>query len=140
MPESFDEWYEIFQTGYSEISSSVRNELEERIEEAPTQSAREAAEYDLEEYLEGADLDEYDQWTAFEEMKYLADSPDEWERVRESYEELVGTRQRIQMGSEIPKPPEIPKAPGPSKKDGSPDMRYLVNRKWVQRRMKNVEK
>ena len=53
MPESFDEWWDIFQEGIGQADTRVRSELEERVAEAPTESARRAAQDDLDEYLSG---------------------------------------------------------------------------------------
>ena len=98
MPESFDEWWEIFQEGIGQADTRVRSELEERVAEAPTASARQAAQDDLNEYLSG--LEEYDQWTAFESLKELAETDDEWSRVQDAYEELTGHRHRASLGGE----------------------------------------
>lgn len=88
----FDDWYELFESGSEDFRSETRDELEEAIENAPTDEAREAAEDDLQEYLDG--LEDYDGWFIFEQLKDNAVSNDEWSRVQDAYESLTGYRHK----------------------------------------------
>ena len=92
MTDSFDEWWELFESGVDSFRSETRDELEEAVENAPTDDAREMAQDDLDEYLSG--LENYDGWYIFEQLKDYASSEDEWSRVQDAYETLTGHRHR----------------------------------------------
>ena len=94
-PESFDDWWTVFNEGIEGLNEYTRAELEERVDYAPTDEAREAAEDDLTEFEDALANQGYSQDDAFQEMVYLAGSPDEWSRVQDAYEQMTGSRHKL---------------------------------------------